>query len=93
MLSIMLLPAPPAPEPAAAGPHHHSAHSPTWRPALRHAGAQRSQPPPFLTVPLPAWLIHPGGRSYFGMEGPEFSSDEQLMAYAVDLEGSEVYTL
>jgi oligopeptidase B len=27
------------------------------------------------------------------MAGPEFSLDEQLMAYAVDLEGSEVYTL
>ena len=67
---------------------------PLPRPApapARAAGAQR--PPPFLTVPLPAWLTSPGGRSYFDMAGPEVSPDEQLVAYGVDTEGGEVYTL
>ncbi|KAL4457576.1 hypothetical protein ABPG75_012441 [Micractinium tetrahymenae] len=32
-------------------------------------------------------------RSYFDMAGPVVSSDEQLMAYAVDSGGGEVYTL
>lgn len=73
----------------------HCRHSPpaslARRLHLRRAGAQRA--PPFLTLPLPAWLTSSGRRSYFDMAGPDFSGDEQLMAYALDLEGSEVYAL
>lgn len=54
------------------------------------AGQQRGRP--FLTALLPAWLTS-GGRAYFDLSGPEFSRDEQLMAYGVDGDGSEVYTL
>lgn len=68
-------------------------HRPPPPPLPRPAAGARRPPPPFLTVPLPAWLTSPGGRSYFDMAGPEISPDEQLVAYGVDTEGSEVYTL
>lgn len=33
------------------------------------------------------------GHSYFDLSGPEYSPDEALAAYGLDLDGSEVYTL
>ena len=64
---------------------------PAARPPPR-AGQQRA--PAFLTLPLPSpAAVAAGGRAYFDLAGPEWSVDEELMAYGVDGRGDEVYTL
>ena len=61
-------------------------------PAAPRAGQQRA--PAFLTLPLPSpAAAAAGGRAYFDLAGPEWSVDEELMAYGVDGRGDEVYTL
>ena len=58
-------------------------------PAASVAGHRTLDPePPSHVLCLPA-----GAAGYFDMAGPVVSPNEQLVAYGVDRDGSEVYTL